>query len=461
MLVKRGVVLSETKSSYLSFRNKIFYGLGDIGFSLTSTLINVYYLLFLTDVVGLRPALAGTAMMIAKQWDWINDPLIGHISDRTSSRWGRRRPFLLFGFIPFGVTFTLLWWKPLFHNQIALAAFYVGAYVLYDTAATFVYMPYFALTPELTPDYDERTTLTTYRMAFSILGSLIAFTVPWLIIGSFRPENSSRIWLNGAVFAIASATPLLLTFLGTRERHDPAAVTSPSLRESVRAILGNRPFLLSIGLFLLTWLAMSVIQAVLLYFLKYWLRRENQSDAIFATIFVTALLVLPLWEWISRHTNKRLAYIGGIAFWCLVQIALILTNSGTRPLVVFGLAALAGVGVSAAHVLPWAIIPDAIEWDELQTGQRHEGIFYSLLTLMQKAASGLALFLLGMALDWSGYVPHAATQSKRALITIRAFTGPVPALLLCGGIALAIAYPISREEHLAVRQALAQRTGDK
>ena len=414
-------------------------------------------MLFLTDVVGLRPALAGTAMMIAKQWDWINDPLIGHISDRTSSRWGRRRPFLLFGFIPFGVTFTLLWWKPSFQSQIGLAAFYVGAYVLYDAAATFVYMPYFALTPELTPDYDERTTLTTYRMAFSILGSLIAFTVPWLIIGSFRPENGYRIWLNGAVFALASATPLLLTFLGTQERHEPKAVSSPSLRESLKAILANRPFLLSIGLFLLTWLAMNVIQAILLYFLKYWLHMENQSDAIFAAIFVTALLVLPLWEWVSRHSNKRLAYIGGIAFWCFVQIVLVLTNPGTSPTVIFGLAALAGIGVSAAHVLPWAIIPDAIEWDELQTGQRHEGMFYSLLMLMQKAATGLALFLLGMALDWSGYVPNAAVQSNRALMTIRAFTGPVPALLLCGGIALAVVYPITREEHLAVRRALAQR----
>ncbi|MFP3895950.1 MAG: MFS transporter [Anaerolineales bacterium] len=449
--------MPEPKRPYLSLRNKLFYGLGDIGFSLTSTLINVYYLLFLTDVVGLRPALAGTAIMIAKQWDWINDPLIGHLSDRTSSRWGRRRPFLLFGFIPFGVTFTLLWWKPFFQSQIGLAAFYVGAYILYDTAATFVYMPYFALTPELTPDYDERTTLTTYRMAFSILGSLIAFTLPWLIVGSFRPENSSRIWWNGVVFAVASAIPLLLTFLGTRERHDPSTLASPSLKESVKAILGNRPFLLSIGLFLLTWLAMSVIQAILLYFIKYWLQLENQTDIIFAVIFVTALLVLPLWEWISRHSNKRLAYIGGIAFWCLVQIALILTNSTTRPVIIFALAAMAGVGVSAAHVLPWAIIPDAIEWDELQTGQRHEGIFYSLLTLMQKAASGLALFFLGTALEWAGYVPNASAQSKRALTTIRAFTGSVPALLLCGGIALAIAYPISREDHLAVRRTLAQR----
>jgi len=366
--------LSEPKRSYLSLRNKILYGLGDTGFSLTSTLISVYYLLFLTDVVGLRPALAGMAMMIAKQWDWINDPIIGYISDHTSSRWGRRRPFLLFGFIPFGLSFTLLWWKPPLQNQFWLAAFYVGAYMLYDAAATFVYMPYFALTPELTPDYDERTTLTTYRMAFSILGSLIAFTVPWFIIESFRPENSFRVWLNGAVFALMSALPLLLTFFGTQERHDLEEADASSLRESIRAVLGNRPFMLSIGLFLLTWLAINVIQAVLLYFLKYWLHLENQGDLIFAIIFVTALLILPLWEWISRHSNKRRAYVGGIAFWCVVQIVLILVQPGTRPMVIYTLAALAGIGVSAAHVLPWAMIPDAIEWDELQTGKRHEGM---------------------------------------------------------------------------------------
>jgi GPH family glycoside/pentoside/hexuronide:cation symporter len=119
--------------------------------------------------------------------------------------------------------------------------------------------------------------------------------------------------------------------------------------------------------------------------------------------------------------------------------------------------ALAGVGVAAAHVLPWSIIPDSVEWDELQTGQRHEGMFYSLVMLMQKAASGLALPLVGLALQWAGYAPNAMVQKPSALTAIRVMTGPVPALFLCGGIAFAALYPISRQGHRQVREELARR----
>jgi GPH family glycoside/pentoside/hexuronide:cation symporter len=449
--------MSIVNTERLSRRTKFLYGIGDTGFSLTSTLIGVYYLLFLTDVVGLRPALAGLAMMVAKQWDWINDPLIGHLSDRTRTRWGRRRPFLLFGFVPFALAFALMWWKPPLQNQGGLAAYYTAVYALYDTAATFVYMPYFALTPELTTDYDERTSLTTYRMAFSILGSLVAFTVPWMIVRSFRPENAARILLNGVLFAVISALPLLLTFAGTREKKEFQTASRPSLRQSLRAALRNRPFVLGIAVFLLTWLATNIVQAVLLYFIRYWLHLEAQSDTIFAVIFITALVVLPLWELISRRTDKRRAYAIGIAFWAVVQIVLVSLGPTTRFSVILVLSTLAGIGVAAAHVLPWAMIPDAVEWDELQTGQRHEGMFYSLVMLIQKAATGLALFLLGLALDWSGYVANADQQPISAVTAIRVFTGPVPAVLLCAGIAFAALYPLGRHGHLRVRQAIAER----
>jgi len=184
---------------------------------------------------------------------------------------------------------------------------------------------------------------------------------------------------------------------------------------------------------------------------------ESQSDTIFAVIFVTALLMLPLWEWASRRTSKRWAYVGGVAFWAVVQIVLVLLSPGTPLWLVLGLAALAGIGVAAAHVLPWAMIPDTVEWDELRTGERHEGMFYSLIMLMQKAATGLALFAVGLVLDWAGYLPNVDVQPSRALVAIRVMTGPVPALLFCGGIAFALLFPIGRRTHRQVREELARR----
>ncbi|MBN1582264.1 MAG: MFS transporter, partial [Anaerolineae bacterium] len=366
-------------SEKLSRRTKLMYGVGDTGFSLTGTIIGAYFAIFLTDVVGISPATAAAAIFVGRSWDYVNDPLIGYISDRTRTRWGRRRPFLLFGFLPFALAFSMLWWRPPFDSELALAIYYAIAYVVYDAAATFVYMPYFALTPELTLDYDERTALTSYRMFFSILASLIAFTVPIVMVKSFSPANTSRVWWMGAAFGLVSALPLLITFFGTRERQINIEQAQPRLRESIQAAVKNRPFVFGLGIMLLTWVSVNVVQTALLYFVRYVAQREAQSDLIMGSIFVTAILTLPIWERAARRWNKKWAYVAGIAFWAVVQLVLITVNASTSLAPIVFLCVLAGVGVAAAHVLPWSIIPDAIEWDELQTGERHEGMFYSLV----------------------------------------------------------------------------------
>jgi GPH family glycoside/pentoside/hexuronide:cation symporter len=441
----------------LSRKTKLMYGSGDTGFSLTSTIIGAYFLIFLTDVVGLSPGTAAIVLFVGHTWDYVNDPIFGHLSDRTRTRWGRRRPYLLFGALPYALAFTLLWWRPPWQGTLALVAYYAVAYVAYEAAATLVYMPYFALTPELTSDYDERTSLTTYRMFFSILGSLVAFTVPLMIIGSFQPVNDSRVLLMGAVFAIASALPLLLAFFGTREREAYAQQKRPSLGQSLRAAAKNRPFVFGLVIYLLTWLAVGVVQTTLIYFIKYAVRREPESEVIMATIFVTAILALPMWEWASRRWSKRWAYAGGIAFWAVVQIALITLNPASGLPLILTMCVLAGVGVSAAHVLPWSILPDAIEWGELQTGERHEGTFYSLVTLADKVARSLMIPAVGLLLEWTGYVANADAQPASALLGIRLVIGPLPAILLCAGILFAVLYPLGRREYAQVVQDLTRR----
>jgi len=444
-------------SDRLSRRTKLLYGAGDTGFSLTGTIIGAYFAIFLTDVVGISPGVAAAAIFVGRSWDYVNDPLIGHISDRTRTRWGRRRPFLLFGALPYALAFAILWWRPPLESDLALAIYYAVAYLVYDASATFVYMPYFALTPELTSDYDERTALTSYRMFFSIFASLLAFTVPLAIIGTFAPENASRVLVMGLAFGIASALPLLLTFLGTRERQVYMAQEQPRLLQSLRAAMKNRPFVFGMAIFLLTWVAIDLLQATLLYFVKYCVQREAQSDLIMGVIFVTAILVLPFWEWTSRRWNKRWAYVAGIAFWAVVQLVMVTLNASTDITLLLFLCVLAGIGVSAAHVLPWSIIPDAIEWDELRTGERHEGMFYSLITLMQKVASSVAIPLALLLLDVTGYTPNTARQPASALLGIRILAGPIPAALLCAGILFAILYPLSRERYAAVCEELESR----
>ena len=448
-------------TAVLSRRTKLLYGSGDVGFSLTSTIIGAYFAIFLTDVVGLSPGRAAAAIFIGSSWDYINDPIVGYLSDRTRSRWGRRRPFLLFGALPFAIAFVMLWWRPPYASASALTAYYAVAYVLFDAAATVAYMPYFALTPELTSDYDERTSLTSYRMFFSILGSLVAFTVPLFLIPSFEPASAPRVLLMGLIFGLVSALPLLLVFFGTRERKAYQRQERPGLLPALRAAVKNKAFVYGLLIFLMTWISVVILQDTLLFYIKHVVQREGDSELIMATVFVVAMVALPGWNWVAQRWSKRSAYVGGIAFWAVVQIALITLGPSTGLGVILGLCVLAGIGVAAAHVLPWAMIPDAVEWGEYQTGERHEGTLYSLVTLCRKVATSLAIPATLLLLEITGYDGLAPRQPAGALMGIRLVIGPLPAALLGLGIVFALRYPLTRERHAQMVRAIeARRTSD-
>jgi len=441
----------------LSPLTKLAYGIGDIGFSLTDTTLGVLFLIFLLDVVGLEPAKAALAIFIGKSWDYINDPIIGYLADRTRSRWGRRRPYLLLGFIPFGLAFMMMWYRPPFEGQWALMAYYAFAYFVYDSLFTVVSMPYMALTPELTQDYDERTSLTSYRMAFSLIGGLVAFVVPLMIIGTLEPGNASRVQTMGIIFGIASALPLLFTFFGTREKDEYASQPQPGLREQFQAVRGNRPFWFAAGVFLFTWTAVEIIQTMLLLFLKYRMGLEGESDLVAGAVFITAIFVLPFWVWIAKKTDKRKSYIFGMFFFIAVMITLGFLDPSLGFTAVVALACFAGIGVSAVHVLTWSMIPDAVEVDELQSGARHEGMFYALVTLFRKVASSIAIPMTALALGWSGYISNSAQQPESAVWAIRILIGPVASLFLLGGILFARFYPLSRASHTETREKIAMR----
>jgi GPH family glycoside/pentoside/hexuronide:cation symporter len=230
-----------------------------------------------------------------------------------------------------------------------------------------------------------------------------------------------------------------------------------SLRRSIVITWKNRPFVFGLGLFLFNGVTMSILEVVLLYYIKYVVLHEAQSDMIMATIFVVALIALPIWVWMSRRLNKRWAYIGGISFLAAVLLVLSSLTPQTSFEFIMFLCVLAGIGVSAMHVLPWAIIPDAIEHGELQNGERQEGMFYSQITLAQKVASSIAVPLVLLVLQSSGYVANSPTQPPSAIAGIRFVSGPVPAITICLGILFTLLFPLGREAHHDIRRQLELR----
>ncbi len=436
---------------------KLMYGSGDLGFSLTSTIIAAYFLFYLTSVVGIPMGVASLAILIGKNWDWINDPLFGYITDHTRSRWGRRRPFLLFGPVPYAILFALMWWRPPLDGQVSLVIYYAVVYVFYEAAATMVYMPYFALTPEMTSDYDERTSLVSMRAFFSIFGSLLAFSLPEMIVNGFIPEHTGNVLLMGAIFAVVSAIPLYVVFLGTTERKEFQEQKQPGLLQSISDSVRNRPFLFGMIIYLFTWVTVDILQTILIFYITYVVMREANTTEIMATIFVVAIFAIPLWTWMSKHINKRIAYIIGMAFLTAVLLVLMNLTSTTPLYVILGLCVLAGIGVAAAHVIPWAMIPDAIEVGELKTGRRHEGTYYSLISLAQKIASGIAIPGTGFIMQATGFIPNTAQQPASAIQGIRWLTGPIPGFMMLIGIIFALVYPLGRESYTQITRELEER----
>ncbi len=261
----------------------------------------------------------------------------------------------------------------------------------------------------------------------------------------------------GAGVAFCSILPMGLVFLGTRESTEYQKQEEPKFKDSILAAIKNKPFLFALGIFMLTYSALDIVQSTLLYFLKYHMNLEDQGDLIFGLLFVAALISLPFWDWAARRWNKQKAYIGGMVFFALMVIGLGILRPEWGLSATLVLAAAAGMGLGAIQVLTWAMIPDTVEWDELQTGQRHEGMYYSLVTLGRKIAASLALPMVLLVLEWTHYSAAAEVQPASAILGIRGLIGPIPAIFLLGGIILALFYPLSRERHKEVRNELSRR----
>ncbi|RIK45038.1 MAG: MFS transporter [Chloroflexi bacterium] len=447
----------------LPVATKLAYGAGDFGTAIVAALKGFFLLIFLTDVARLDPAAAGSILLITKIWDAVNDPMVGWLSDRTRTRWGRRRPWILFGAIPFGLLFFLLWLTPPL-GDTGKYFYYLLIALLGDAAFTAVNLPYTALTPELTRDYDERTSLNSYRFGFSIAGALIAAVLHPQIVQSFATPQAGYT-VSAAVWGVLVTIPCFVVFAGTRERPErlvvEVSVTKIPYWEQLRIAFANRPYRFVIGLYLLSWFTLQLVQTVIIYFLTYYLRRPDQIPLVLLAVQSSSFLFLFVWSAASRRLDKRLVYMMGATIWLAVQLALFFVTPDRFSWVI-PLAALAGAGVAVAYLIPWAMMPDVIEYDELETGQRREGIFYGFMVFLQKACLALGIYLVGLALSWTGYItPSDAVptpvQPERALAAMRVLMGPAPALILAASLVLAYFYPITRAEHARVRAALRNR----
>jgi GPH family glycoside/pentoside/hexuronide:cation symporter len=437
---------------------KVLYAIGDFANSVgPGTIVPFWYLFFLTDVARLNPAIAGLTVLIGGIWDAFNDPLVGLISDRTRSRWGRRRPYLLFGAIPFGITFALLWIVPPIENQVLLALYFALIYVLFDTAFTFVGCPYVALTPEMTLDHDERTVLTTYRMSVSIIAGLVAAVGFAVVLDAFPGDKAAAFRTMGIICGVVFVPSTWAGFFGARERDEFQRAPAPSPIEGLRFVMRNREWRFTLAMNLLSWIPVDIASAVFAYYLIYWVRvGATEASLVQGIILASAALCLPLVVWTAKRWEKRTSFMVAMASWAIIMIGLVLVPRGAR-LLAYLAAVLVGPGVSAAHVLPTAMHADVLDVDELASGRRQEGVYAGFGVFVRKLATKLVLAGIGPLLAWSGYVENSVEQPARALTAIRIAISAVPAVILIAAVAVAWFYPLSRERHREIQMELARR----
>ncbi|KKJ00489.1 sugar transporter [Prochlorothrix hollandica PCC 9006 = CALU 1027] len=456
--------------SPLGFATKLAFGAGDLGTAITANLQVFFLMYFLTSVAGLNPTLAGSVLLVGKMWDAINDPIVGILSDRTRSPWGRRYPWMLWGSLPFGLSFFLLWLVP-FQGDWALFAYYSLVAIVFNTAYTTVNLPYTALTTELTQDYDERTSLNSFRFFFSIGGSIFSLILAQIIFAQVQ-DQALRYVILGGVCAVLSVLPIYWCVWGTKGRTlaigapghpaSTSAEVSLPIGQQLRIAFSNRPFLFVIGIYLCSWLGVQITATVIPYFVIYWMGMpEAQMTPVLLGVQGTALIMLFVWSAVSQRVGKKATYFMGMGLWIVAQGGLFFLQPD-QVTELYILAVMAGVGVSTAYLIPWSMVPDVIDLDELQTGQRREGIFYGFMVLLQKLGLAAGLFLVGKALDGAGFLTTTAgeaipQQPDSALMAIRVAIGPVPTLFLILGLVLAYYYPITREVHGEIMLKLRER----
>lgn len=437
------------KHSRLSLGTKIGYGIADLGGNLFFTIMSFWLLKFLTDTLGLSAALAGIALLIGRVWDAITDPLMGAISDATRTRWGRRRPYLLFGSLFVILGMVAVFWDVSGYQwgNIKLFAWVIFSVCFVNTAYTIVFIPYGALTPDLTDDFQERTRLNAHRMSWAIIGTLLGAGLFTVIVDFFSNGSVGSGYTGAALFfGCLSAIVILITFFVVREK--VSSIRKMSIRNVLRSyidVLKVRPFLLSVVPWMLFMTGVVIVTSTVPYYFQYLYQRPELATYASLALLVSAFLSIPFWVAVSARIGKAKVYNIGMMLLCVSLLAASIF-ADIHLIVLFVIMVIAGVGLSTNYVMPWSIIPDVVDYDQMINKHRREGVFYGMWTFLQKVGLGLAVAVSGSVLELTGYTP-GIEQSPLSLFGIRLLIGPVPAIFFILGMLILRNYPITRLLH--------------
>jgi len=441
---------------------RALYGLGDLTVNTAlASMSLVYTAHFLTQVADLRPLLAGLVPLVGRAFDAVTDPLMGRLSDATRWKSGRRRPYLLIGALPFGASFAAMWLVPPFlaapDAQLVRFAYYALAYCSLALWMTVLSIPYLALLPEMALGYDERTALSTWRNVGSTLGIFVAIGIKPL--AEALGGGAAGFAAAGAIVGACLVPPWLVVHRVTFERPGfRGEGASLPLGDALAAVAANRPFRRLLGLFLAGRMAMDVIGALMILYVSFWLGSPGDFEPVMLGFLLTVLLALPFWTRFARGREKARVFQVAALGWAAAGLLFLLAEPGWPLPAVVALACVGGAGFAAVDLLPWAMLGEVIDADELASGERRDGLFNGFFTFLRKIAGAVGVFVVMAILDGAG-LAKGESQSETVRQTIRWLTFVAPGLCLVVAAWLARDYPLTRAEHAQIRAALEARRG--
>jgi len=447
----------DPNSESLSKKLKIGWAIGEVGVAAFIGTTMIFFLFFLTEAIGMPPVLAGVTLLIPRIWDAIVDPVIGAVSDRTRSRAGRRRPYILAGTLTLGPLFALMFWVPGGLGDWGKVVYVTVVYLLASTAYSVFDVPYSAMAAEMTGDYAGRTSLVSYKEIAARIG-IVASVIVAPVIFTSQSTLASGFRILGLAGGAFITLTFLVTFLTTRSVRSHQTASAPfSVREEFEAIAHNRPFRTLWLVFLLQNIAIGASSTTLVYLITFVMRADAKAAGpLLAISSIIGVFVTPLWAIVSRRFGKRSGYFLALAIVAAMSLPALAIPASVYQLL-FVVLLVAGIGDAGAQLLSGSMVPDTVEVEELRTGARREGAIFGAWIFCRKLGMAVGAFLVSIDLSLFGFVEGAPVgqQSPTALLGIRLTYCLLPFVLYLLATAVLARYDLSEERFNELKRRIA------
>ncbi|MDR1836051.1 MAG: MFS transporter [Treponema sp.] len=390
-----------------NLKTKLCYASGDIYGGGAFMIFSLLFMNFLVLVEGLPVVATTIIIFIGKLWDAVTDPIVGRISDKTRSRFGRRRIYFLIGIVPVYLSFVMLFYSFGIESVTAKIIYYTFSYIFFGTAFTIVMVPYNAILSDMTSDYDERTSFTTMRMLLSGGASLLCAVIPGIIIkltggGQNGPEQIQGYLIMAIVFGAVFAASWLVAFLGTKEKENLPEPEKTTLKLWL-SVFENKAYRNFLGIFLSFQIAVDLVLALFIFYIDIVVLQYRNYELVVGLLLTCSMLLITVMGAIAKRKGKTFPLYIGIPVWILSTVVFMWLDSSVSVVTLCVLAVLISAGTSAGQLSTWSMLTDIFDIDEIRTGTRREGIYSGITTFLRKFASGVAVLLMGIGLQAMGF----------------------------------------------------------